>query len=446
VSVHPHSKRSSPGSQLGGETSGRPARPGQATGPAMLAAPARGLVPVLFLAAGLLSGGSTFVHAASEAPTADRDDRGTSAGSSQGELEAESRRSFDAQDSTEALGSRSRSQVAAARRSPEPVLVDSAAWSDPPSKPTLGSQDSAAEASARSVASDRSSVATPGADSPREAGSRPVADGSDRRPIAVRLRDVVDPVVIENAPFEEALSWWSGTVDIPLVFRRDELEAAGVDLGQRISLRLRRVEAGRLLRLLVRSARSPVRLIVERTPWYVELTPQSVADHRRHVRVYDVSAWLHPTPSFREFSSAFDRDRGQGASVGEGRFSAARARDAAKERLLRTLRETVEPEAWSARGGGAAPSRMFRDQLLVNAPRYVHEQVQRLLGPPVRVMDSASDAAVDSRSVTDSSVGTRSAPMKRSRGRGARARDSVAGVQRTSPSRVQGVQGEPGRE
>jgi len=211
---------------------------------------------------------------------------------------------------------------------------------------------------------------------------------------AQRLRDVVDVVVIEDASARRAFEWWSNTTHIPLVIDWAALEDEGIDADRKINLRLSDVPAGQLLGILMRQTAPRVELMYEVTPWYVQVMTKRQANQNLILRLYIVEDLVMDIPNFEgptfDLNQALSNtnsggstpgSRGGGNNVGGGGLfpddtsaeEDAPTKEERGEALAQTVMDTVEPTLWVDVEGASV--RYFNGRLIVNAPRYVHEQI-----------------------------------------------------------------------
>jgi len=268
--------------------------------------------------------------------------------------------------------------------------------------------------------------------------AEPDAEREGRRSVVAKLRDVIDPVVVENAPARRAFEWWSQTAQIPLVINWPKLEELGIDPGRRVNLNLRNITAGQLLALLMKQTSLDEPLLYEVTPWYVEILTKQQANARTVVRIYDIGDLVMDIPDFSEspqfdLSSALDReDIGGGGGGGESELFGDVDRDEKQDRerqtneLVDLIRDTIEPNIWQSRGGRYASIRIFQRRLIVNAPLYVHAQI--------------GFKAVGTREfggITQPQKLRKDRPARRQRS--ATGSDPVSGVSKTESTPVSGV-------
>lgn len=228
--------------------------------------------------------------------------------------------------------------------------------------------------------------------------SQPAAVPPVQRTPVHRLPALIDRVYVEGASARQALEWWSTTTAIPIVVNWSRLELEGFDSEAQINLRLQRVPAHTVLKLILGQFSPDEELIVEPSPWYIEIMTREQALHRSEVRIYDISDLLHFVPNFDDTPS-FDLQaalsntssggggrggRGGRGSNGGGLFGDSSRQEKREPRiagaeraeaLIQSIRQTIEPEIWQAHGGQYASIRYYHRRLIVNAPPFVHRQI-----------------------------------------------------------------------
>lgn len=215
------------------------------------------------------------------------------------------------------------------------------------------------------------------------------AEAEEQRTIAQRMKDVIDPVVVDGVEARRALEWWSSTTGIPLVIDWAAMEQEGIDPATPISLDLRFVPAGQLLALMMRMlpADPTQELLFETTPWYVQVLTKNMANRQPVLRVYDIGDLLHHVPTFDNAPTMDLRESLSNTSSGGSAQSlrsifeeqdrsvpVASLRERGED-IAQLIRDTIEPTIWKENGGEYASIRYFNRRLVVNAPLYVHAQI-----------------------------------------------------------------------
>ena len=219
-----------------------------------------------------------------------------------------------------------------------------------------------------------------------------------RNSIGRKLGDLIERVEFDANEAKEAFQWWSQTSDIPLVIDWNGLELEAIDSTAPITLRLRNLPAGQVLALLIRQIEVPgVELIIQSTPWYMEVMTKTQANRQTVIRVYDVRDLLYVVPNFtnppdfdlNEALSNTSSGGSGGRSGGRGGSSGSLFGDSASddeaqdlttraervEELAQLIRNSIEPDIWQLNGGEYASIRYLQGRLIVNAPQYVHDQI-----------------------------------------------------------------------
>lgn len=175
------------------------------------------------------------------------------------------------------------------------------------------------------------------------------------------------------------------------------LEGAGVTPETVVNLKLRNVSLRKALSLLLSEAGGGEGITYSVDEGVIEITTTELANARTYTRVYDVADLLMEIPDFSDapnfsLQQSSNGGGGGGGSGGggggggagglfgnsgnnqdededEGMTKAERA-----EELLELIRETIYPDLWRE-NGGTASIRMFRESMVVTAPRIVHEAI-----------------------------------------------------------------------
>lgn len=220
------------------------------------------------------------------------------------------------------------------------------------------------------------------------------SEPEDKRKIETKLRDIVDPVRIDNASARDAFKWWANTTGISLVIDWRQMEEDGLDPEKKINIDLHNIPAGKVLAMLMKQSSPDTALLYEITPWYIQITTKSRADRELVTRFYDITDMVHERPPMRaapkfDLSSALSSGGGGGkgggggggggSSIftssedsGKGRGEAGKSAEAQK--LIDTITGSIEPEIWESKGGPATIT-YLRGFLVVKAPVYVQAQI-----------------------------------------------------------------------
>jgi len=170
------------------------------------------------------------------------------------------------------------------------------------------------------------------------------------------------------------------------------LEAAGVDKGTVVNIRLRDVPVRKLLNLLLNEAggQGGALLTYYADEGVIEVTTREVADKQMITKVYPVEDLIVEIPDFVgpdlniTQNNSGGGGRGGGGGGGQGVIQQNNTQDSNKQmtraeraqQLIDVIQETIQPEIWQTNGGTAA-IRFFNGSLIVTAPRSVHEALGR---------------------------------------------------------------------
>jgi len=218
----------------------------------------------------------------------------------------------------------------------------------------------------------------------------PLADaqrGADPR--VETMARMMRPVTLEltDTPIGDVLTFIEQVGGVTLeVMSQEGGVVDGVDLEQEISVTMR---GGTLLRLLERSLDKAETGFAD-YEWQlteygeIEVGPKSALNRARFLKIYDVRDLLFEIPSFTD-APTLDLDsvlgQAEGGGGGGSIFEDEEAegeRETEQQRLERItdiITTTVESEQWQINGGDGASLREYNGTLLINAPDYIHRQI-----------------------------------------------------------------------
>jgi hypothetical protein len=169
------------------------------------------------------------------------------------------------------------------------------------------------------------------------------------------------------------------------------LEAAGVDKGTVVNIRLRDVPVRKLLNLLLNEAggQGGALLTYYADEGVIEITTREVADKQMITKVYPIEDLIVEIPDFvGPDLNITQADTGGGGRGGGGGGQSILQQNSNQnqekqmtraeraQQLIDVIQETIQPEIWQTNGGTAA-IRFFNGSLIVTAPRSVHEALGR---------------------------------------------------------------------
>lgn len=207
-----------------------------------------------------------------------------------------------------------------------------------------------------------------------------------------KMGTLIDEVFFDQTPARDVFNWWSSVTDVPLVIDWNGMALDGIDSEQSITMDLKTVPAKLLLKVIMRQASPEVELIYEVTPWYVQVMTKRQANRNPVLLVYDVSDMVVTIPNFTnaprmDLNDALSNTNSGGSSGGGSGSSSKLFGDENEEdedqptknergqNIADMIRRTIEPDIWQENGGFYASARYYDGRLIVNAPRYVHQQI-----------------------------------------------------------------------
>jgi hypothetical protein len=175
--------------------------------------------------------------------------------------------------------------------------------------------------------------------------------------------------------------------DIEPLWMTDD-ESEGLDKDQIITLKVKNVTVLNLLeRVLERSKTEFSEGGWQFTTWgTLEVGPKSRLNKHRRIEIYPIDDLLTVVPDYPDapeidLQQAIQSGRGGGGAQSPFRNTNQQndpdtiPREERAQDLIDLLEELVEPDQWIDNGGDAASIRYYQGSLLVNAPDYVHRQL-----------------------------------------------------------------------
>jgi hypothetical protein len=163
------------------------------------------------------------------------------------------------------------------------------------------------------------------------------------------------------------------------------LEEIGISKDTPVNLRLRGAPLRKVLTLILTEAAGGADALTFYTAdGVIEVTTRALADQDLVTRIYPVQDLLVEVPDFNDapdFNLQQQQSAGRGGGGGQSIFSgsggggtedAGLTRAERADQLIRLIVDTIQPDVW-ADNGGTATIRFFNGNLVVRAPRSVHE-------------------------------------------------------------------------
>lgn len=206
---------------------------------------------------------------------------------------------------------------------------------------------------------------------------------------AAALRAAV-PSQVNIGPISarDAVQWISTVSDLPIVVNWDKLAIEGIDAAQQVQLTGVNLTAEGAIRQLMQQIAIENNLIMEVSPWFVEIMTKAQADQNAVIIVYPIGDLMMTIPNFTEAPefdlSAITQSGGGGRGGGGG--SGTLFQETQEEEIVETelerggriadlIRQSVEPDLWRENGGLYGSITYFNKHLIVRAPMYVHRQI-----------------------------------------------------------------------
>lgn len=163
------------------------------------------------------------------------------------------------------------------------------------------------------------------------------------------------------------------------------LEAAGIGKDTPVNLRLRGATLRKVLSLILTEAAGGAdTLSYYSADGVLEITTRELADQDMITRIYPVQDLLVDVPDFTDgpefnLQQASQAQAGAGGGGGGGVFGGSggeeqnqTTREERGQQLIELIIDTIQPDVWQE-NGGSATIRFFQGNLIVKAPRSVHE-------------------------------------------------------------------------
>ncbi len=199
-----------------------------------------------------------------------------------------------------------------------------------------------------------------------------------------QLDRLVPNINFTNVTLKEAVEFLRDVSDSNVHVNWKAIEAAGVTQDTQINIKLRQVTLGKVLRLLLTEASGGAGLTFYIEEGVIEITTSELADNQMYTVVYPVQDLLVEAPVFvapPDFMLRGNNNGGNAGNAGGIGFGNAnqqqaqpKDKDAKARELVDLIVETVSPQVW-APNGGKATIKFFNGNLIVTAPRSVHEAI-----------------------------------------------------------------------
>ncbi len=216
----------------------------------------------------------------------------------------------------------------------------------------------------------------------------PAAHGDPR---AQTLARMLKPITVEftDARLEDIMAFIADVTGAPIdpKWVDDSTSGDGLDREQTMSLKVANIPAIDLVERVLEKAQGDA---FSGNTWQLarsgelEVGPRSRLNRTTYLRVYDINDLLFDMPSFTQFpaldlDSVLNQREGGGAgSIFQNEEQDRGERESRQQRtqqIVELITTIVEPDQWLDNGGDAASIREYNGTLLVQAPDYVHRQI-----------------------------------------------------------------------
>lgn len=210
------------------------------------------------------------------------------------------------------------------------------------------------------------------------------------------LNRTMPAINLTNVTLKDAIDFIRDVSGANVHVNWNALEEAGITGDTQVNVKLQRVSLRKVLTLLLSEAGPGGTLTFYLDDGVIEVTTRAIADNQMFTIVYPVQDLLFEPPQFIEppdFGLANESNAGGrggrggggrsgggsgfgtgGSGYGSGQAQQPKEKDAKANELVQLIREVVQPDVW-AENGGKASIRHFNGNLIVTAPRSVHEAI-----------------------------------------------------------------------
>lgn len=209
------------------------------------------------------------------------------------------------------------------------------------------------------------------------------------------LNRTLPELKFDGVALGEAFDFLHDVTAVNLHINWKALEGIGVSKDTQVNLKLRQVTVRRALELILSEAAPGGELGYEVDKGVIEVTTRELADKTVYTVVYNIEDLLMEIPDFDnapDFNLESTSQQGGGGGRGgggggggggQGLFSNAnggqqkeftKTKDERANDLVQLIEELIRPDVWRDNGGPAS-IRYFNGNLIITAPRSVHEAI-----------------------------------------------------------------------
>lgn len=201
-------------------------------------------------------------------------------------------------------------------------------------------------------------------------------------PARVALSRKVPALNFDGVALTDAMDFLRDLTTANIHVNWKAIEATGVGKDTLVNLRVRDLRLNKILTLILNDAGGGSEVLT----FYVdggviEVTTRDEADKQMFTRVYPVQDLIVEVPDFEGPNLNIEQSGGSGGGSSQGIFQSGSSgerdenqvtRAERAQQLVDVITSTIRPDVWQVNGGTAA-IRFFNGNLIVTAPRSVHE-------------------------------------------------------------------------
>ena len=220
-------------------------------------------------------------------------------------------------------------------------------------------------------------------------------NASGARTTGASLNRTLPEMNFDGVALTDCVDFLRDITSANIVVNWKALEGAGVTPETLVNLKLRGVSLRKALSLMLAEAGGGEGITYTLDEGVIEITTTELANKKVYTRVYPIGDLMMEIPNFVAPSFSLESNNsgsggsggGSSGGGGGGIFSESggegdrgeaegnkKTREEREEELVSLVRETIYPDVWRE-NGGTASIRIFRDNMVVTAPRNVHESI-----------------------------------------------------------------------
>lgn len=219
------------------------------------------------------------------------------------------------------------------------------------------------------------------------------AMGDEDSELNSKLEEVQPEISFEHQPLDQVMDFLVDLNKVNIAVDWENLQEQGIERDKPISMRLRDVTLGAVLREVLAQAGGNVSLGYTIADGLLRIATKEKLDQLKYILVYDIRDLLVRIPRFTnspmvdlaEQSAPSAADSGQAFDTAStSTDDEADSQSFAKNReivdeILDIVRTTVEPDSWRESGAGDGALRELNGQLIVYNTSEAHQQIRDLL-------------------------------------------------------------------